>query len=335
MAFTIITQGTITQGATAAVQTVNLPSSADYFRVYNLTKAAAAAPTGGVLFEWFYGITPQGGSLETYKSGSNALLQTTQTTDGFTYYQRYPDPEAAVTITAITAANPAVVSATNTYSNGDRVVVYGTTGMLQISGMVFTVSSVSGAAFTLTGLDASGFAAPATAGFARKIAPAARVEPRTYYISKITQATQGVVTVSEIHDYVVGMKVEFQIPSSCGMVQLNNNNQPQSLAAVIVAVTDYTFTINVNTSAYTAFALPASTSSPTAQLFPTVAPAGASTQLNPQTNVQTGYDFVKQPFRTGLFVPFMSLGIGADGPGGEANDVLVWQAYKMENSYPF
>ena len=334
MPFTIVTQGTILQPATAVVQNVELPSSADYFKVYNLTQAAAAAPTAGVLFEWFKNITPQGGALQTHKAASSALLQNTILTGGFTYVERYPDPEPAIAVTAVTAANPAVVSAVNTYSNGDRVVLYGTTGMQQISGMVFTVSAVSGVAFTLAGLNAVGFATPATAGFVRRVAAANRVEPRSYYVTGITRANPAVVTLSEAHNLAVGMKVEFQIPGSFGMVQLNNYYQNQSLPPVITAVSTYTITLNIDTSAYTAFAFPASSATPTTQLFATVAPAGASTQVvgNPPNKVQTGYDFAKQAFRTGLFVPYMILPIGANAPGGQANDRLLWQAFKMEAS---
>lgn len=332
MAFTIVTQGSILQPSTAVTQNVNLPSSADYFKVYNLTQAAAASPTAGILFEWFKGITPQSGALQTYKSGSSALLQDTITTGGFVYQQTYPSPEAALTGTTITNATPAVATVTNTYSNGDRVVIYNSVGALMYSGMTFTVSSASGSGFTLLGLNTPGSAA--TAFQVRRIAPAGRVEPRFFYITGITQATQAVVTLSEAHDYVVGMKVEFTIPGSFGMTQLNNFNQSQSLPAVITAVSTYTITVNVNTSAYTAFAFPASSGSPTTQLFATVAPAGASTQVtgNPPNQVQTGYNFLNQPFRTGLFVPYMVLPIGANSPGGQANDQLVWQAFKMENS---
>ena len=90
------------------------------------------------------------------------------------------------------------------------------------------------------------------------------VEPRFLYVTGITQATQGVVTVSEKHQYVVGQKVEFTIPGSFGMVQLNNYYLPQNKPPVITAVTDYTMTINVNTTNFTAFAFPTSASSPTA-----------------------------------------------------------------------
>lgn len=334
MPFTIVTQGTFTQPATAVNQTIPLPSSADFFRTINYTKMSAAAPTGCVMGEWYNGVTAANDGLRYRKAGSAAILvdsfATATASGGFTYVTSFPQPEAAVTITAITAANPAVVTATNTYSEGDVVQIYGTTGMLQISGMAFTITSVSGSGFSLLGLDASGFSAAATAGFARRISKVMPVEPRFMYVTKVSKASQAVVTLSEAHSYVVGQKVEFTVPGSFGMVQLNNFNRPQSLPAVIVAVGTYTVTVNIDSSAFTTFAFPASSGSPTAQLFATMAPAGQSTQLNPITGVQTGYNFQYSPFHTGAFVPYMYLPAGVQSPAGEANDVIVWQAYKME-----
>ena len=86
----------------------------------------------------------------------------------------------------------------------------------------------------------------------------------------------------------------------------------------------------MNTTNFTAFAFPASSGSPTTQLFATVAPAGQSTQFNPITGVQTGYNFTNIPFHSGVFIPYMYVPSGAQSPGGSASDVIVWQAYKME-----
>jgi hypothetical protein len=47
--------------------------------------------------------------------------------------------------------------------------------------------------------------------------------------------------------------------------------------------------------------------------------------------VQTGYDFLKQPFRTGQFVPYLFLAGGAQSPAGAAADQINWMAYKLEN----
>jgi len=334
MPFTLIDQGTFTQPSTAVNQIIPTPGGVDYFKTINYTKMSAAAPTGCVMGEFWPGISAQNDGLRYRKAGSAALLcdsfATATASAGFTYVTSFPQPEAAVTITAITNANPAVVTATNTYSEGDVVVLYGTTGMLQVSGMAFTISSVSGSGFTLLGLDASGFSAPATAGFARRIPKVMPVEPRFLYVTGVTKATQAVVTVSEAHNYVVGQKVIFTVPGSFGMVQLNNFNNAQSLPAVITAVGTYTITVNIDSSAFTSFAFPLSSLSPSAQLFATIAPAGQSTQYNPITNVQTGYNFQYPPFHSGLFVPYMYLPAGQQSPAGQANEVIIWQAYKME-----
>jgi hypothetical protein len=340
MAFTLITQGTFTQPATAVNQIIPLPSSADYFVTTNLKQMAASNPNVNVRGEWFGGgLTAVNDGLSWIKTTAiNITTFATATVPGFTYITSFPAPGPAVTGSAITAATPAVVTMTNTFSNGDYVTLYNTTGMLQISGATFQISSVSGSGFTLLGLPAAGFAAAATNVVARKVSGVMPVEPRFLYVTNITQANPAVVTVSEVCPYVAGMLVEFQIPASFGMVQLNNFNQPQSKPIQILSVggstatLTYTFTINVDTTNYTAFAFPASTASPTAALFATVAPAGQITQQNPITGVQTGYNFQYPPFKSGLFIPYMLVPAGAQSPGGAANDVIAWQAYKMETS---
>jgi hypothetical protein len=330
MAFTIMTQGSFT--STGLGQKINLPSSADYFRVQNLTQLATTQATGrGVMFEWYNGLTADDNAIEWSKTNStNAMNLSLVTSGGFTYVTTAPTVEAQApnAITAITNAGPAVVSQTNTYSEGDFLRIYGTTGMLQISGMIFQISSVSGSGYTLNGLDASGFAAAATAGYTRRISKYAAVEPQYLYITNISQAAQAVVTFSVDPSifYVVGMKMYFSIPSSFGMVEM------QGLTGTIVAVdsTDYQVTVDINSSAFTAFAFPASSASPTAQLWAVAAPAGAQTSYDPNTMIQTGYNFTLQPFHTGQFTPYIYLSGGAQSPAGSSGDVIVWQAFKQE-----
>lgn len=337
MPFTIVSQGTFTQPATAVSQYIPLPSGADYFVATNLTAMGATASPGRcVRGEWYGGgLTANNDGLRWTKTASTSAINidkfsTSTASAGFTYVPVFPSPEAAVTGTTITQASSAVASATNTYSEGDQVIIYNAVGMEQISSMTFTISSVSGSAFTLTGLDSSAFAAAATAFTVRRVAQAMPVQPQYYYVTKISQATQGVVTVSQKHNYVVGQAVEFSIPASFGMVQLNNFYQPQNKPPVITAVTDYTFTLNVNTTTYTAFAFPASSASPTAQLFATVSSAGQQATFNPITNVTTGYNFTAVPFHSSLFIPYMYLPSGLLSPAGIANEIIVWDAYKME-----
>lgn len=340
MPFTIIAGDSFT--STGVGVKVPVPSSADYFVTTNITQMPLA-PNPGVVIrgEWYgqkfgVGATAANDGIRWKKTNStNAVLidtfATSTASDGFTYVTTAPSVEAqaANAITGITAASPAVVSQTNTYSNGDILRIYGTTGMLQISGMPFQISSASGAGYTLIGLRAAGFAAPATAGFTRRVSKYAAVDPETLYITEITQATQAVVrtSVDPTPYYAVGMLVHFLIPSSFGMTQMSG------LTGKITALSaaNYTMTVDIDSTAFTAFAFPASSGSPTTQLFATLAPAGARTQFDPLTLVQTGYDFQKQPFRTGQFTPYMFLAGGAQSPAGAANDVINWAAYKFEN----
>lgn len=155
MAFTIITGGSFTQGATAVGQIIPLPSSADYFETWNITEIAASNPNEVIRGQWF------GAKFGAGASAAGLGIQTVKTTAdltsnfgaglGFTYVTSVPVIEAqnANAITAISQANGAVVTQTNTYSNGDILQLYNTTGMLQISGAAFEISSVSGSGYTL------------------------------------------------------------------------------------------------------------------------------------------------------------------------------------------
>lgn len=348
MAFTILTGDTFT--STGAAKKILLPSSADYVITKNLTKLGltTTACVGG---EWFgpkfgVGASPANDGIRWRKvTATHAILMdkfsTSVASDGFTYVTTSPivEAQAANAITAITAANPAVVTQTNTYSNGDIIRIYNTTGMLQAGGIDVQISSVSASGYTLLGLPATssnGFAAAATAGNTRRISQFSAVDPESLTITNISQASQAVVSTSvdPANYFVVGMKISFCVPSACGMVEMDQ------LTGTITAVNGtaasgnigaYNVTVDINSTAFTAFAYPASSTSPTKQLFPTFSPAGASTTYNPLTQVYTGYDFNKQPFRTGQFVPYLNLGGGINSPAGEANDVINWIAYKLEN----
>ncbi len=334
MAFTLITQGSFL--STGVGVKIPLPSSADYFKTYNLTQMPLTPNPGVVVMaEWFGGgLISANSGLRWKKTNSTSAMNldtfaTSTVSNGFTYVTVAPSVEAqaANAITGITAASPAVVSQTNTYSNGDYLRLYSTTGMLQIGGMTFQISSVSSSGYTLIGLRAAGFAAAATAGFTRRVSKLA-VDPEYLFVTEITKATQAVVrfSVDPTVFYAVGMKLRFSIPSTFGMTEMNG------LTGTIVAVSaaNYTLTVDIDSTAFTTFAFPASTASPTAALFATAAPAGAKTSFDPVTLVQTGYDFSKQPFHTAEFTPYMFLAGGAQSPAGASGDSIVWQAYKME-----
>ncbi len=344
MPFTIVTQGSFTSAGVGVK--IPLPSSVDYFRTQNITQLATTQATGRVVMGEFYPAVnnPNDGIRWTKTNSTSAmnadLFSTSTASNGFTYVTVAPtvEAQAANAITGITAANPAVVTQTNTYNNGDIVRIYNTTGMLQIAGMDFQISSVSGSGYTLLGLPATasnGFATAGTAGNTRRISTLGAVEPEFLYITNISQATSAVISTSvdsSVH-YAVGMKIRLSIPSSFSMSQANNVTCTITAVNAVSATSNigaYNVTTDMDSSAFTAFAFPASTSSPTAALFATLAPAGARTRTNPITGVTTGYNFDLQPFRTGEFTPYMYLASGVLSPAGSTSDVIVWQGFKAE-----
>jgi hypothetical protein len=78
--------------------------------------------------------------------------------------------EAAQNITAITQANPAVVTvAGHLYSNGDTVYLNSVGGMTELNNGWFTVANVTANTFELTGVDSTAYTAYASGGTAAKI----------------------------------------------------------------------------------------------------------------------------------------------------------------------
>lgn len=349
MAFTILTGDSFT--STGVGVKINLPSSADYFRTWNITQMPLAPATAVVISsEWFgpkfgVGATAANDGIRWKKTNStNALnidtFATATASNGFTYVTTSPVVEAQATnaITGITAANPAVVSQTNTYSNGDFVTIYNTTGDLSIGGMVFQISSASGSAYILLGLAniAGNGLAAATAGNTRRVSKFAAVDPQFLFITNISKATQAVVSTSVDPSayYVVGNKIHFSVPSSFGMKeidQLTGTIVAVNAASATASIGAYNVTVDIDSTAFTTFAFPLTSLSPTARLFATFSPAGSATTFNPNTLVQTGYEFQKTPFHTGQFVPYLFLAGGAQSPAGANGDVINWMAYKLEN----
>lgn len=97
---------------------------------------------------------------------------------------------------------------------------------------------------------------------------------RTQTITAITNANPMVVTTSANHGYVPGLNVAFLIPVQFGMYQLNTLN------GEVLAVTNNTLTIGIDSTAFSAFAYPAGL--PVAYTPPSVVPNASSYYLPPQ-----------------------------------------------------
>lgn len=320
----LIDSGSFTSEGTA--KKINLPADADFMRVINSTQLATTQNPGrGCVFEWQRGLTDGYGWMWTKQNSSNNIDLEQITSDGFTLVSSVPKPEAQVTGTALTNASPAVATATSHgYSVGDRLRVYGTTGMLQIAGMEFTVTAVGGSNnYTLGYLDASGFGAPATAILSRRLPSADLVEPGFRYITNVTQAAQAVVTLSVTHQYKIGELIFFRLPNQFGMQELDGKTG----RVVAINTSNNTITVDIDTTGFTAFAFPASAAGPFR--FPVCCNAGQKGFV--LSGTQYGYD-ASLAFQSGQFYPYILLGAGADGPAGSSGDVIYWQAYKADQN---
>ena len=93
---------------------------------------------------------------------------------GANYIRFYKDggllTETAKTITAITKANPAVVTSNgHSFSNGDRVFIKSVAGMTELNNQEFTVANTATNTFELSGVNSTGFTTYSSGGTAGKI----------------------------------------------------------------------------------------------------------------------------------------------------------------------
>ena len=77
-------------------------------------------------------------------------------------------------ITAITQANPAVVTTSGAHglAAGEKVRIVGAAGMTEVNDLIFTVATPSGSTFQLSGVNSTGYGAYTSGGTVEKVAPA-------------------------------------------------------------------------------------------------------------------------------------------------------------------
>lgn len=262
---------------------LSLPSGYTEVELTNLTDLGSTAANTNVMKAWGTSDMTAGAAIYAPKTSGAATiaLPVTTTSNGFTFLSDSGSaaPGAALTIsTGISQATQAVVTTTATtgLANGDVVRVYGTTGMLQIAGMDFSISSVSGgASYVLTNLDSSGFGAAATAGSARRIPFNSRYYPRNRYITKVTASgTSSIITLSVNHSFTAGQVVRFSVPSAFGMTEMDGLLGNITAVGASDGVVTNTITVDIDSSAFTAFAFPTSAIAATGVTFAQVIPVG-------------------------------------------------------------
>lgn len=256
--------------STGAAQIVNLPFVPDAIEMWNYSSYGTPAQHGVPYAYWDAGMG-QGYAVEQVFNATPVLTTDIVTSNGFSTFTagQLLQYGAAVGISGITKASPAVVTTTaaHGYKSGDVVTFYGlnqssTTGMQQIAGMPFTVTVTGATTFTIPwNTNQSNYTALSgspSGAFVKKILYPYLYFPGTSVISAITTGTTTTIDTTSAHNLVVGQEVAFRIPSAWGTTQLNslpNTTTPGSpIYGYVVSVTDYnTVVVSINSSSYTAF----------------------------------------------------------------------------------
>jgi hypothetical protein len=347
-----IIRGTFT--STGAAKFLSLPMVPDTIEIWNETKYATTSNHIAISAIGF--AESAAGTAYATASNGTANVGVVLTSGGFSFvsagtYQYGP----TLTISGIVAATGVVTTTTpHGLSVGDAVLLYGTTGMLQIAGTTTTVTAVgSTTTFTIGNIPTSGFAANASAGFAKKLLYPDLYVPFVNTITAITTGTTTTISTSLNHSFVVGQEVFFTIPSTSyvnttpvwGTTQLDsatyvrNNGVPQQ--AYITSITNAnTFVVNVNSTGYGAFTYPTSAQAALGVTFPQVAAIGDSNfgfvlppPLYPQPtgNTYTNTVYPKAITIPGAFLPNTRQGVIVGTGDGTTvlhvtSDVIAWRA---------
>lgn len=318
---TIIQQGKFTSDGTATQ--IAIRSDVDWMEVINYTQMATQQTPGrGVKFEWQRGMAAGTGVEFTKADGADTLQGEVMASGGFTLLDTSDQtPGAAVTGTTITKAAPPVCTATaHGFQTNDIVRIYSSDTMDQINGLEFSVTRTGANTFTLTNMNTNTANFTQTAAFsARKIPFNPQFYPRNRVITRISAASSAIVTMAVTHGFTAGQKVRLKVPSDFGMVQADNVTA--TITAIGAADVDgytNTITLDLDTSAFTAFAWPASSAAPLT--FAQVVPIGEA--------ASESYANLLDDATDNQSVIGMELGGGVDGPAGSSNDVIYWKAGK-------
>jgi hypothetical protein len=327
---TIIQQGLFTSDG--ADKIIPLRSSADWVKVYNLTNIAASTQWDGLTWWWQKEMTSDDSVLTYHAAASQAVSMTTSATGFNATVMRGislidtsdKTPGGAVAITAGTNATQPVYSTADTGNmiNGS-IVRISQTAHDTIDGLDFSVDTVTAdTSFRLANTLATAPGVIAGTGYYRLIAQNSTIYnmwyPKKRVIANISQAAAGVVTTLVDHTYTTGQRVRLKVPSTCGMIELNDR------LVTVTNINASTFSIDVDTTGFTAFNFPLPAISPytPAQVIP-VGETASADYVNLLDDATVNSAFIGIVLGTSS-----TAGVAAGSPGGTTNDAIKWVAGK-------
>lgn len=340
-------------GATPVI----LPFVPDYVQIRNYTASTTPA-SGGVIDVYWDSIMGQGAASYNVFNATPVLTTATTSTNGIsTFSAGYPQLGAAIAISGITKASPAQVTTGSNHGlvTGNVVMLQGlaqssSTGMQQLADIPFVVTVTGATTFTIPfNTNQSNFTAlsgsPANANVRQVLYPNL-YSPGIVYISTISTGSTTTITTMSNHNFVVGQMVSFRIPSAFGTIQLNspNSSTGNPVYGFVTAVNSaVSFTVNINSSAYTAFNSNQTVASALAGGFtwPQVVAAGdvntggvaySGGALYPSPSVNS-VSTINGPGISGAFINNTSQGfIIGSTVAGTAADVLYFRAFLHDYS---
>ncbi len=159
--------------------------------------------------------------------------------DGYVNITDFP----SYTISGITNAVPAVVTTTSAsgYVVGDQIIIYGTEGVTNINGIIFTITAVSSPSFTISNTTAPGAGYIANSGSAKKVSFTG-----SFSIHSITPGNPTTITTyAAAHNLTSSQQVTIIGVNGAMGAAINNGEYPYT----ITVTGANTFTITENTTA--------------------------------------------------------------------------------------
>lgn len=333
---TLILQGKFTSAGTD--KTISMRSDWDYMIVQNETALIQAAADLAFQFEFQRGQTDGRGTVWT-KLGAVANDPVTvgqiAAGVGFVRVDMSGNPlSAPVAITSATNATEPVFSTGSTagLAAGSIVRISAMDEQVDLNGYDFAIDTiVANTSFTMAApLATAPGVAESTGGLYRIVNFQPLFYPRFRYIANITRAAQAVITTTVPSGYAVGQKVRVIVPissqsgvSDYGMTEING------LEGTIVAINDavgtQTITLDINSSAFTAFTFPTAAKAAVPLVKAIVVPSAMNVGYARQQNVDELSDARDNRGLIGV-----RLVGGAASPGGAASDVMYWRAWRAE-----
>ena len=318
---TTLQQGTFT--AVAGTTTLKLRSDIDWLKVYDPVNFAV----NSVGFEYFWqrGMA-SGTGVYLYHAAASTVVNSGLLAAplGFTRINTSDlQPGAAIATTAGTNAVQPVYDTGNTQAMAAGAIVrVFTAGQTNLNGLDFSIDTVTlNTSFRLANALATAPGVIAGVGTYRLIA--ANVDeynqfyPSRRVICNITQAAAGVVTTMVDHSLTTGQLIRINVPTECAMTQLNGQ------MVTVTVINASTFSINVDTTGYTAFTFPVAAVAPCQ--YAEMVPVGIAMPYN--TSIQAA-------FRDNEFIG-MRLGYDTTAaglaPAGIAGHTMYWIAGNSSN----